>query len=456
MNYNLIPDNISEHDNVYDVLKERGFIEQTTDEEGIRELLGREKIKFYIGFDPTADCLHVGHFMQVIIMMYMQKFGHTPVVLIGGGTTMIGDPSGRSDMRQMMNQETIRENGIQFKHLFDRFLEFDEDWKYTPSGSVLGKGSYNREPEPGKAICVNNADWLLGFNYLEFIRDIGSRFNVNSMLRAECFKQRMAKEGGLTFLEFNYMLLQSYDFYCLARDIDCKIEFGGNDQWSNILFGADLARKILGKDNYYGMTFALLTNSEGKKMGKTQSGALWLSPEKTSPYEFYQYWRNVGDADVEKCLRMLTFLPMDEVKRLASLKGAEINKAKEVLAYEVTKLVHGEAEAVKAQEAARAAFGGGAGGAMANLPEVEIAAADLNSTDKEGNELGGLGVAAFLTKLGLTSSNRDAMDVIKQGGLKIDGDKVTDPKTLIKPDSFNDGKMLVEKGKKKKVLAKLV
>ena len=456
MNYNLIPDNISEHDNVYDVLKERGFIEQTTDEEGIRELLGKEKIKFYIGFDPTADCLHVGHFMQVIIMMYMQKFGHTPVVLIGGGTTMIGDPSGRSDMRQMMTQETIRENGVQFKHLFDRFLEFDEEWQYTPSGSVLGKGSYNKEPEPGKAICVNNADWLLGFNYLEFIRDIGSKFNVNSMLRAECFKQRMAKEGGLTFLEFNYMLLQSYDFYCLARDIDCKIEFGGNDQWSNILFGADLARKILGKDNYYGMTFALLTNSEGKKMGKTQSGALWLSPEKTSPYEFYQYWRNVGDADVEKCLRMLTFLPMDEVKRLASLKGAEINKAKEVLAYEVTKLVHGEDEAVKAQEAARAAFSGGAGGAMANLPEVEISAADLNSTDKEGNELGGLGVAAFLTKLGLTSSNRDAMDVIKQGGLKIDGDKVTDPKTLIKPDSFNDGKMLVEKGKKKKVLAKLV
>ena len=456
MNYNLIPDNISEHDNVYDVLKERGFIEQTTDEEGIRELLGKEKIKFYIGFDPTADCLHVGHFMQVIIMMYMQKFGHTPVVLIGGGTTMIGDPSGRSDMRQMMTQETIRENGIQFKHLFDRFLEFDEEWQYTPSGSVLGKGSYNKEPEPGKAICVNNADWLLGFNYLEFIRDIGSKFNVNSMLRAECFKQRMAKEGGLTFLEFNYMLLQSYDFYCLARDIDCKIEFGGNDQWSNILFGADLARKILGKDSYYGMTFALLTNSEGKKMGKTQSGALWLSPEKTSPYEFYQYWRNVGDADVEKCLRMLTFLPMDEVKRLASLEGAEINKAKEVLAYEVTKLVHGEDEAVKAQEAARAAFSGGAGGAMANLPEVEIAAADLNSTDKEGNELGGLGVAAFLTKLGLTSSNRDAMDVIKQGGLKLDGDKVTDPKTLIRPDSFNNGKMLVEKGKKKKVLAKLV
>ena len=455
MNYNLIPDNVSEHTNVYDVLRERGFIEQTTDDEGIRDLLGKEKIKFYIGFDPTADCLHVGHFMQVIIMMYMQKYGHTPVVLIGGGTTMIGDPSGRSDMRQMMTQDTIRENGIQFKHLFDRFLEFDEDWQYTPSGSVLGKGSYNKEPEPGKAICVNNADWLLGFNYLEFIRDIGSKFNVNSMLRAECFKQRMAKEGGLTFLEFNYMLLQSYDFYCLARDIDCKIQFGGNDQWSNILFGADLSRKILGKDSYYGMTFALLTNSEGKKMGKTQSGALWLSPEKTSPYEFYQYWRNVGDADVEKCLRMLTFLPMDEVKRLASLEGSEINKAKEVLAFEVTKLVHGEEEAVKAREAARAAFGGGAAG-MADLPEIEIAAADLNSTDKEGNELGGLGVAAFLKTLGLAGSNRDAMDVIKQGGLKLDGEKVTDPKTLITPESFTDGKMLVEKGKKKKIMAKLV
>ncbi|MDO4176741.1 MAG: tyrosine--tRNA ligase [Bacillota bacterium] len=455
MNYNLIPDNVSEHTNVYDVLKERGFIEQTTDDEGIRDLLGKEKIKFYIGFDPTADCLHVGHFMQVIIMMYMQKYGHTPVVLIGGGTTMIGDPSGRSDMRQMMTQETIRENGIQFKHLFDRFLEFDEEWEYKPSGSVLGKGSANKEPEPGKAICVNNADWLLGFNYLEFIRDIGSKFNVNSMLRAECFKQRMAKEGGLTFLEFNYMLLQSYDFYCLARDIDCKIQFGGNDQWSNILFGADLSRKILGKDSYYGMTFALLTNSEGKKMGKTQSGALWLSPEKTSPYEFYQYWRNVGDADVEKCLRMLTFLPMDEVKRLASLEGSEINKAKEVLAFEVTKLVHGEDEAVKAQEAARAAFGGGAAG-MADLPEIEIAAADLNSTDKEGNELGGLGVAAFLKTLGLAGSNRDAMDVIKQGGLKLDGEKVTDPKTLITPESFKDGKMLVEKGKKKKIMAKLV
>ena len=258
MKFNEIPDNVSQFDNVYDVLKERGFIEQTTDDEGIRDLLGREKVKFYIGFDPTADSLHVGHFMQVIIMMYMQKYGHTPVVLIGGGTTMIGDPSGRSDMRQMMTQETIKENGEKFKRLFDRFLDFDEEWEYTPSGSVLGKGHANKEPDPGKAICVNNADWLLDFNYLEFIRDIGSKFSVNAMLRAECFKQRM--ERGLSFLEFNYMLLQSYDFYCLARDIDCKIEFGGNDQWSNILFGADLARKLLGKDDYYGMTFALLTN----------------------------------------------------------------------------------------------------------------------------------------------------------------------------------------------------
>ncbi len=287
------------------------------------------------------------------------------------------------------------------------------------------------------------------------MRDIGSKLNVNSMLRAECFKQRMAKEGGLTFLEFNYMLLQSYDFYCLARDIDCKIQFGGNDQWSNILFGADLSRKILGKDDYYGMTFALLTNSEGKKMGKTQSGALWLSPEKTSPYEFYQYWRNVGDADVNKCLRMLTFLPMEEVERLSALEGSEINHAKEVLAFEVTKLVHGEEEAAKAQEAARAAFGGGAGAGMANLPVVEIAASSLQSTDKEGNELGGLGVVAFIKELGLVPSNREGFMTIEQGGLKIDGEKVTDKKLLITADSFKDGKMLVEKGKKKKILVEL-
>ena len=432
-----IPDNVSKYDNVYDVLKERGFIEQTTDDEGIRKLLGEEKVKFYIGFDPTADCLHVGHFMQVIIMMYMQKYGHTPVVLIGGGTTMIGDPSGRTDMRQMMTQETIKENGEKFKHLFDRFLEFDEEWKYTPSGSVLEKGSVNKEPEQGKAICVNNADWLLDFNYLEFIRDIGSKFSVNAMLRAECFKQRMEK--GLSFLEFNYMLLQSYDFYCLARDIGCKIEFGGNDQWSNILFGADLARRLIGKDDYYGMTFSLLTNSEGKKMGKTQKGALWLDAAKTSPYEFYQYWRNVEDADVNKCLRMLTFLPMEEIEELSKLEGAEINKAKEILAYEVTRLVHGEEEAKKAQDGARAAFGGG--GALDNVPTTKM--------EKSVFEGEGIGVVNLIREIGLVPSNGEGFRTIKQGGLTIEGEKVADPKMNITVDSFNDeGKLLIKKGKK--------
>ncbi len=369
--------------------------------------------------------------------MYMQKYGHTPVVLIGGGTTMIGDPSGRSDMRKMMTQEDIRENGIKFKHLFDRFLEFDEGWKYTPSGSVLGKGSVNREPEAGKAVCVNNADWLLGFNYLEFIRDIGSRFSVNAMLRAECFKQRMEK--GLSFLEFNYMLLQSYDFYCLARDIGCRIQFGGNDQWSNILFGADLARRLLGKDDYYGMTFSLLTNSEGKKMGKTQKGALWLDAEKTSPYEFYQYWRNVDDADVGKCLRMLTFLPMEEVEELSALEGAEVNRAKEVLAFEVTKLVHGEEEAKKAQEGARAAFGGA--GAMDNVPATVMPASAF-----EGE---GMGIVNLIRELGLVPSNAEGFRTIKQGGLSVDGQKVTDAKMTITADSFNsEGKLLIKKGKK--------
>ncbi len=431
-----IPDNVSQYDNVYDVLKERGFIEQTTDDEGIRELLGREKVKFYIGFDATADCLHVGHFMQVIIMMYMQKYGHTPVVLIGGGTTMIGDPSGRSDMRQMMTPETIQENCKQFKTLFDRFLEFDEDWKHIPGKGVLGKGGENKTPEPGKAVCVNNADWLLDVNYLEFMRDIGSKFSVNDMLRAECFKQRMEK--GLSFLEFNYMLLQSYDFYCLARDIDCKIEFGGNDQWSNILGGRDLARRLLGKDSYYGMTFALLTNSEGKKMGKTQKGALWLRADKCSPYEFYQYWRNVEDADVEKCLRMLTFLPMEEVKRLASLEGAEINHAKEVLAYEVTRLVHGDEEATKAQEAARAAFGGS--GNMENIPNTKL---DKSLFDGEG-----MGIVNLMRECKLVPSNGEGFRTIQQGGLTLNDEKVTDTKYMVTLKDFKDGSLILKKGKK--------
>ena len=445
MKYDFIPDSVSEHDNVYDVLKERGFIEQSTDEEKVRELLQNEKVKFYIGFDPTADCLHVGHFMQVIIMMYMQKYGHTPVVLLGGGTGFVGDPSGRTDMRQMMTPETIENNCAAFKKLFDKFLDFDEDWKYEGNNGVFSPGHENKTPEPGKAISVNNARWLLPLNYIEFIRELGSCFNVNTMLRAECFKQRMDREGGLTMFELNYMLMQSYDFMVMARDFDVKIEFGGNDQWSNIIGGVDLTRKKLGKE-VYGMTFSLLTNSEGKKMGKTQKGALWLDADKTSPYEFYQYWRNVGDADVEKCLRMLTFLPMDEVKRLSSLQDKEINKAKEVLAFEVTKLVHGEEEATKAQEAARAAFGGKAD--LSTMPTVQFAA------DKLAGE--GMGVVNFIKELGLVPSNREGFMTIEQGGLKIDGEKVTDKKTMITADIFTDGKVLVEKGKKKKIVVELV
>ena len=441
---NFIPDSVSEHTNVYDVLKERGFIEQSTDEEKVRELLGSEKVKFYIGFDPTADCLHVGHFMQVIIMMYMQKYGHTPVVLIGGGTGFVGDPSGRTDMRQMMTPETIENNCRAFKQLFDRFLEFDEEWKYEGNDGVFSPGHETKKPDPGKAISVNNARWLLPLNYIDFVREIGSCFNVNTMLRAECFKQRMEREGGLTFFELNYMLMQSYDFMVMARDFDVKLQFGGNDQWSNIIGGVELTRKKTGKE-VCGMTFSLLTTSEGQKMGKTQKGALWLDADKTSPYEFYQYWRNVADADVEKCLRMLTFLPMGEVKRLASLEDREINKAKEILAYEVTRLVHGEEEAEKAQEAARAAFGGGD---LSSMPSVEFA------KDKLAGE--GMGVVSFLKELDLVPSSREGFMTIEQGGLKLAGEKITDKKLQITEGAFKDGQLLVEKGKKKKVLVKLV
>ena len=445
MSFDFIPDNVSKHDNVYDVLKERGFIEQSTDEEKVRELLQNEKVKFYIGFDPTADCLHVGHFMQVIIMMYMQKYGHTPVVLIGGGTGMVGDPSGRTDMRQIMTVETIEHNCNQFKKLFDKFIDFDDEWEYVGNNGVYEPGHENKKPEPGKAVAVNNARWLRPLNYIDFVREIGSSFNVNTMLRAECFKQRMEREGGLTFFELNYMLMQSYDFMVMARDFDVMIQFGGNDQWSNIIGGVELTRKKTGKE-VYGMTFSLLTNSEGKKMGKTQKGALWLDAGKTSPYEFYQYWRNVGDADVEKCLRMLTFLPMDEVRRLASLEDREINKAKEVLAYEVTKLVHGEEEAKKAQDAARAAFGGG--GDIASMPVTPFEKSKL-----EGE---GMGVVNFIKELGLVPSNREGFMTIEQGGLKIDGEKITDKKFAVTPELFKDGKILVEKGKKKKVVVELV
>ncbi len=424
----FISDHVSKHTNVYDVLKERGFIEQTTHDEEIRELLGKESVRFYIGFDPTADCLHVGHFMQVIIMMWMQKYGHTPSVLIGGGTAMVGDPSGRTDMRQMMTPETIQHNCDQFKKLFEKFIEFDEAFTYSGSGA-------NKEPEAGKAVCVNNATWLLPLNYVEFIRDIGRHFSVNNMLRAECFKQRLEK--GLSFLEFNYMLMQSYDFMVMARDLECKMQFGGNDQWSNILGGVDLSRRELQKQ-VYGMTFSLLTTSEGKKMGKTQKGALWLDAKKTTPYEFYQYWRNVEDADVNKCLRMLTFLPMDEVEQLSALKDAEINKAKEVLAYEVTKLVHGEEEAEKAQSAARALFSGA--GNMDNVPTTVMEASRF-----EGE---GFGVVALMKELKLVPSNGEGFRTIEQGGLTIDDVKVTDTKLRITLDMFHDKAILIKKGKK--------
>ena len=441
---NFIPDNISEFDNVFDVLKERGFIEQVTDEDAVRKLLADEKIKFYIGFDPTADCLHVGHFMQVIIMMYMQKYGHTPVVLLGGGTGMVGDPSGRTDMRQVMDIETIDNNCMQFKKLFDRFLEFDDEWKYEGNEGVFTPGHANKEPEPGKAISVNNASWLRPLNYVEFVREIGTHFNVHQMLQAEAFKQRMERENGLSFFEFNYMLMQGYDFMVMARDFDCKMQFGGNDQWSNIIAGVDLTRKKCQKQ-VYGMTMSLLTTSEGKKMGKTQKGALWLDASRTSPYEFYQYWRNVEDADVNKCLRMLTFLPMDEVERLSALEGAELNHAKEVLAFEVTKLVHGEEEAHKAQDGARAAFGGG--GSMENMPTTKMEASQF-----EGE---GYGLAALLKDLGLESSNSEAFRSIQQGGVKVGGEKITDKKAVVTVDMFEDGKLLIEKGKKKKHVVEL-
>ena len=430
-----IPDSVSKHTNVYDVLKERGFIEQTTDDEAVRNLLGREKIKFYIGFDPTADCLHVGHFMQVITMMYMQKYGHTPIVLLGGGTGMVGDPSGRSDMRTMMSIETIDENCRKFKKLFEQFLEFDDEWKYEGNNGVLQPGHENKKPEPGKAISTNNADWLRPINYAEFLREIGPHFSVNNMLRAECYKQRMEK--GLSFLEFNYMLMQAYDFMVMARDIDCKMQFGGNDQWSNILAGKELARKYCGKD-IEGMTFALLTTSDGKKRGKTQKGALWLNPNKTSPFDFFQYWRNVEDADVNKCLRMLTFLPMEEVNRLSSLEGSKINEAKELLAYEVTRLVHGEEEAKRCLEGARALFAGGAD--LSNVPQVE-----MERSKFEGE---GMGVVNMIKEMGLVPSNGEGFRTIQQGGLTVGGNKVTDPKMNVTVDMFEDGKLMVQKGKK--------
>ena len=396
--------------NVYDVLKERGLIAQVTHEEEVRNLLENEKVTFYIGFDPTADSLHVGHFLQMVVMKHMQDAGHRPIALVGGGTGHVGDPSGRTDMRSMMTKETIDHNCECFKEQLSRVIDFSD----------------------GKAIMVNNADWLLDLNYIEFLRDIGACFSVNAMLTAECFKQRLEK--GLSFLEFNYMLMQSYDFLMLNRKYDCKLELGGDDQWSNILGGIRLCRKKDQKQTY-GMTFTLLTNSEGKKMGKTQSGALWLDPKKTSPYDFYQYWVNVDDADVIKCLKLLTFLPLEEIDKMAEYKDAEINKAKRILAYEVTKLVHGEQEAKKAQEAAQALFGGGSNNE--NMPSTEITADDLGKT-----------VLDIMLIAGLIPSKGEGRRLVQQGGVSIDGEKVTDFNMAVDKDLFKDNEIIIKKGKK--------
>ncbi len=398
--------------NVYDVLSERGLIAQTTHEKEIRELLGNEKVTFYIGFDPTADSLHVGHFLQMVVMRHMQDHGHRPIALVGGGTGTIGDPSGRTDMRQMMTMETINYNCERFKKQLSTIVDFSDD----------------------KAIMVNNADWLLKLNYVDFLRDIGSCFSVNKMLTAECYKQRLEK--GLTFLEFNYMLMQSYDFLMLSRQYDCKLELGGDDQWSNILGGIELCRRKDQKQ-VYGMTFTLLQNSEGKKMGKTQKGALWLDPEKTSPYDFYQYWRNVDDADVINCLKLITFLPMSEINELAKLEGSQLNEAKRILAYEVTKLVHGEEEASKAKQAAEAIFGAGA--SSENMPSTKF--------DKSRFEEG-VGILDVMFEAKLIPSKGEGRRLVMQGGVSVNDEKVTDPTTKITLENFNDNELIVKKGKK--------
>ncbi len=397
---------------LYDELKARGLIAQVTNEEEISEMINNGKATFYIGFDPTADSLHVGHFMALCLMKRMQMAGNKPIALIGGGTAMIGDPSGRTDMRSMMTVETIQHNCDCFKKQMERFIEFGE----------------------GKAQMVNNADWLMNLNYIEFIRDIGSCFSVNNMLRAECFKQRMEK--GLSFLEFNYMPMQSYDFYYLFKHYGCNMQFGGNDQWSNMLGGTELIRRKLGKDAH-AMTITLLLNSEGKKMGKTASGAVWLDPNKTSPYDFYQYWRNVDDADVLKCIRMLTFLPLEEIEAMDSWEGAQLNKAKEILAYELTALVHGKEEAEKAQTAAKEIFV--SGGAAANMPTTTLTDADF--TD------GQIGVLTLLVKCGLASSNGEARKLVQGGGVSLGGEKVTDFKQQLTKDFFNE-ECMIKKGKK--------
>ena len=398
---------------LYEELVARGLIAQVTNEEEVSRLINEGKATFYIGFDPTADSLHVGHFMALCLMKRLQMAGNRPIALIGGGTAMIGDPSGRTDMRSMMTQETIQHNCDCFKKQMERFIEFGE----------------------GKAMMVNNADWLLNLNYIDFIRDVGACFSVNNMLRAECFKQRMEK--GLSFLEFNYMPMQSYDFYYLFQHYGCNMQFGGDDQWSNMLGGTELIRRKLGKDAH-AMTITLLLNSEGKKMGKTAKGAVWLDPNKTSPYEFYQYWRNVGDEDVLKCLRMLTFLPLEQIDEMDKWEGAQLNQAKEILAFELTKLVHGEEEARKAQDAARALFS--QGGDRSNMPSTTLAAGDL--TD------GAIGVLELMLKCGLVPSKKEARRLIEQGGVELDGQKVTDVAAAVAAEQLSGEGVTIKKGKK--------
>ena len=399
---------------VWDELKARGLIAQVTDEEEIKEMVNNGKATFYIGFDPTADSLHVGHFMALCLMKRLQMAGNKPIALIGGGTAMIGDPSGRTDMRQMMTPETIQHNCDCFKKQMSRFIDFSE----------------------GKALMVNNADWLMDLNYIDVLREVGAHFSVNRMLTAECYKQRMEK--GLSFLEFNYMIMQSYDFYTLYQKYGCNMEFGGDDQWSNMLGGTELIRRKLGKDAY-AMTINLLLNSEGKKMGKTQSGAVWLDPEKTSPFDFFQYWRNVADSDVLKCIRMLTFLPLEEIDAMESWEGAQLNQAKEILAFELTKLVHGEEEATKAREASHALFAGG--GDSAHMPTVELSAADFADGDMD--------ILALLVKTELAPSRSDARRAVEQGGVSVADEKVTDIKTAYNADFFGADGLVVKRGKKK-------
>ncbi len=398
---------------VYDELKARGLIAQMTDEEKVRDLLNNGKTSFYIGFDPTADSLHVGHFVQVMVMSHMQKAGHLPIALFGGGTGMVGDPSGKSEMRKMLTREEIEHNIACFQKQMSRLIDFSE----------------------GKAMMVNNADWLLNLNYIEFLREVGVHFSVNRMLTFECYKQRL--ERGLSFFELNYMLMQSYDFLVLNRKYNCRLELGGDDQWSNIIGGVELIRRAEQKDAY-GMTFTLLTTSDGRKMGKTEKGAVWLDPEKTSPYEFYQYWRNVADADVIRCLKILTFLPLSEIEELAKLEGSGLNKAKEILAYEVTKLIHGEEEAVKAQDAARALFGKGAN--TENMPSTELSQTDFAD--------GKIAVLDLLLKTKLIPSKREGRSLIQQGGISIDDTKVEDPSETVPLSSFEKGYVVMKKGKK--------